>query len=269
MRTILLPVALGLSVFTSAQTTDPKHTNYYKIPAPIETPEMLVEFKDPVAQMAMCKVRVQFTNKTPDYLLIKASEIKFVLGGTNYSPKDRDFLIKPNDNITRTLEVTGADMHADAFTLEFGGTSRVPRAGKTAVVDDFDLPASKNSVESGPFQLNLLDLEKTTAKTAAKFKVKYTGEKIALIDPSQIAVKIESGQVFANAASKSKELMLSRGEEDNFTFIAEIPGKIVDMQFANMKLVWNKAFVETQGVPFQVGSTAFTVDPGLTAGKNK
>ena len=82
-------------------------------------------------------------------------------------------------------------------------------------------------------------------------------------------MKIESGQVFANAASKSKERMLSRGEEDNFTFIAEIPGKIVDMQFANMKLVWNKAFVKTQSVPFQVGSTAFTVDPGLTDGKNK
>ena len=268
MRTILLPAALGLSLLAPAQKTDPKHTNYYKVPPPIETPEMLVEFKDPVAQMAMCKVRVQFTNKTPDYLLINASEIKFTIAGNSYSPKDRDFLIKPNDNISRTLEVTGSDLHADAFTLDFGGLSRVPRAGKAATLDDFDLPASQNTVGSGPFQLNLLNLEKTTAKTVAKFKVTYNGDKIALIDPSQVAVKIESGQQFANAASKSKEIMLSRGEEDTFNVIAEIPGKIVDMQFANMKLVWNKAFVETSAVPFRAGGASFALDPGLTQGKN-
>ncbi|MCC6401533.1 MAG: hypothetical protein IT227_12290 [Flavobacteriales bacterium] len=268
-RTLLAAAAVMAAISLHAQKVDPKHTNFYRIPEPIETEAIRIEFKDPVAQLALCKVRVEFTNKTSDILMIKASEIVFTVGGATYSPKDRDFVIRPNDKINRTLEVTGGNMHHDAFSVKFGGASRVSRSEGKVSVPDFDIPPSKNSFTVGNFEVNLVSMDKETAKTAAKFKVVYRGSKVALVDPSRTALRIESGQEFANASSKSKEVILSQGEDDAFTVWGEIPGKIVDMQFANMKLVWNDAFREVTPKPIKMGTVDFAIDPGLTEGKNR
>ncbi|MBV6403748.1 MAG: hypothetical protein GFGODING_00493 [Flavobacteriales bacterium] len=268
-RPLLLATALLTACALHAQKVDPRHTNFYRVPAPVENEVIRIEFKDPVAQLAMCKVRVELTNKTSDILIIKASEIVFTVGGATYSPKDRDFVIRPNDRINRTLEITGGNMHHDAFSVKFGGANRLSRSEGALKVPDFDVPPSKNSFTAGNFEVNLVNMDKETAKTALKFKVVYRGSKVALVDPSRTALRIESGQEFANASSKSKEVILQQGEDDAFTVYGEIPGKIVDMQFANMKLVWNDAFREVTPKPFKIGTVDFTIDPGLTEGKNR
>ena len=85
---------------------------------------------------------------------------------------------------------------------------------------------------------------------------------------SQRSHKRGSGEP-ANASSKSKEVILQKGEDDAFTVWGEIPGKIVDMHFANMKLVWNDAYREVTPKPLTIGTVDFAIDPGLTEGKNR
>jgi len=63
--------------------------------------------------------------------------------------------------------------------------------------------------------------------------------------------------------------MLADGESDKFNYYYEIPASIVDMQFANMQVVWKDTFRESEIVPMSAQSVEMVIDPGMTDGKNK
>ena len=50
--------------------------------------------------------------------------------------------------------------------------------------------------------------------------------------------------------------------------VFHIPGRIADMQFANMTLLWNESFRETNPQKLKGHEITFNIDRGITNGKN-
>ena len=61
---------------------------------------------------------------------------------------------------------------------------------------------------------------------------------------------------------------MRKGDKIKFKTKFFIPGRIADMQFANMIISWKDAFVETKAKKLEGQKVDFILDPGLTNGKN-
>ena len=62
--------------------------------------------------------------------------------------------------------------------------------------------------------------------------------------------------------------MMKKGDKIKFKVTFHIPGRIADMQFANMTMSWKDAFIETKAQKLEGQKVNFELDPGLTNGKN-
>jgi hypothetical protein len=252
-------------------TNNPKHVNYYRAVNNIETPEVILDMKDPVSKMDYMKFRVKFSNKTPDFIRVAAGECNFNIEGKSHSPKDRVFFLDPFDSSSKTLQVDGGgtNYHADNVEVKFNGFSRIPSKGRVIDAEGFLLPAAKNSITAGDFEVNMKNLVKETKQTYVAFEVNYRGQDFGLVDQSKISVRTDDGQVFASVQSKEKLRVLGPGEKTTLRATFTIPAHIVDMPFANLTVLWNDCFQVSQATSFNVPGVNFEVDPGLTAGKNK
>ena len=139
-------------------------------------------------------------------------------------------------------------------------------------MEDFQVPASANSVSSDLFDIKL-NPKKTSLKTQGatlQFECTYNGNEIGLLDPSKIVIKVEgTDKEYANDNTKSEAKMMMRGEKIKFKTTFHIPGRIADMQFANMIISWKAAFVETKAQKLEGKKVNFELDRGLTNGKNQ
>lgn len=250
---------------------NPKHVNYYRAVNNVTTDALVLDIKDAVSKMEYMKFRVKYSNKTPDFIRIAAAETEFAIDGKAYSPKDRVFFLDPFDSSTKTLQVDGggADYHVERLDVNFKGFSRIPSKGKVVDAEGFLLPAAKNSITAGDFEVNMKNLIKETKRTYVAFEVTYNGSDYGIVDQSKISVRTEDGQVFASVQSKSKVEVLGPGEKTTLRATFEIQPHIADMQFANLTVLWNDCFQVSKAAPFNVPSVSFEIDPGLTAGKNK
>lgn len=277
---MLLAVAalfIATNGFSQKDKVDPKHENWYK-KTKFETDEMTVEIVDANAQSNVCKLKIKITNKTNDYILYKPEETEFVYDFGTYNPKGglslingKNELIEPKESNSRVLNVTGdTRFHVDKFTINFKGFYRISSKGTVHKAPDFQLPASTNDFETGPFKVLMTAVAKETKQTAIRFKVTYANDNkhYGLVSLGKAVMKIEDGREFAMANQKDKTVMLADGEDDKFNYYYEIPASIVDMQFANMQVVWKDTFRESEMVPMTAKTVEMNVDPGLTEGKN-
>lgn len=247
----------------------PKHINYFKEPVSVDNDKFNLELKDIVAGQEMAKFRAKLTNNTDGFIIWNRDEGKMKLGEQEVGmSRTKEVVVKPFDSEGKTVEARGTGLHEETFSADLGKFETVSSKGTVHKASDFDLPASKNSFDTGPFSVNLVNLSKKTDLTAAKFEVTYKGSKYAILDPSKVAVRMSNGQEFANDARKEKMFLLTRGEDKKFTLYFKVPAKVEDMQFANMQIVWNDAFVESDPKEIKVEGVTFEFDPGLTDGKN-
>ncbi|MBU0766131.1 MAG: hypothetical protein KJ607_15010, partial [Bacteroidetes bacterium] len=77
------------------------------------------------------------------------------------------------------------------------------------------------------------------------------------------------GQEFANDDKKADMELMEKGEIVKFTVVFHVPGKITDMQFATMHIVWKETFIESTPKAMKTQTVNFELDPGLTDAKNK
>lgn len=112
----------------------------------------------------------------------------------------------------------------------------------------------------------MVNISKKTQETAVKFKVTYTGEGMGIVDPKNLSVKIESGHFFAND-KRDKTIVLAKGESDTFIALFHIEGRIADMQFANMEIVWNNTLKNAELRKLDGIVLNLMLDQGMTAGK--
>jgi hypothetical protein len=166
----------------------------------------------------------------------------------------------------------GMNMNTDEFEIILSGLYRIPAGGTVVPAPNFALPAKVNEFRAGnAYSCNLTKLVKETKVTEATFQCKYTGtgNQLGLLQPSKAAVKLENGQEYATSISKSKVYLMTPGEEEKIKVEFNIPGKIADMQFANMEIMWKESFRESMGAPVPEKTAKVLFDPGLTQGKNK
>jgi hypothetical protein len=261
--------------FSFAQDKKAKHVNYYK-PVIAETKEISVDIQDAVSMVEFSKFKLRLTNKTNDYILYKPKESLFKLSSGDFVPEDKKtILIQPLDKESKVIDMkAGADKnaHVDNYTFLLGGLYKIVTNSPITEAPAFMLPAASNSFTAGNFTVELLSLSKKTGETSAKFKVTYSGKGAGLVDPKKLAVKVDTkttpGQMFAND-KKEKGMILYQGETDTFTASFHIEGKLVDMQFANMEIIWKDTFKDCQIVKLDETSIELVLDPGMTAGKNK
>ncbi len=277
MKLIIAASLFMFSVFSATaqrKPSDPKHENHYMV-NPVKTDEVTISFKDAHSQMEFTHVNLQITNHTSDYLYFMGGETKFIYAHGEYSPKGSllskiNLTIDPKGTDSKTLKVSGDNrFHVESLKLELNGFYRVSTKGKTISAPDFQLPASKNAFTAGDCECTLEKSKQTTKETAAQFECKYKGDKVMFIDPSKLSVKLRDGQEFANNNKKDKGSVLMPGDDIKFTAIFNIPGKIADMQFTVMNIVWNDTFMESSKVPVKVGAAEFVYDDGMTILKNK
>lgn len=279
MKPIKLLMALAISTGISTQSfaqkgkkDDPKHTNYFlDVEDAIETKELVMQFSNGVSRMDFLKFKTKFTNNTNDFLLIDPSKFTIMVEGTATQPKEKQFILDPNENTSKTIDVKeGANFHVDQFEVEVAGFSRISLDGTPAKMAPFQLPATTNVLESGNFEVNLKQLSQETKQTWARFEVKYKGDGYAIINPSRISIKTEGGDQFANMHRKSKTILLEKGESKGIDVTVEIPAKVVDMQFAKLFVNWGESMVETKAIPIEMReSVTFELDETLTTEKNK
>jgi len=262
-----------MSISGICQTTkkvDPDHTNWYK-PVSIDLKATKIDLLDVVSKIEYAKFKLKITNTSTDYILYKPQESKFIIEGKEYLPEDKkNVLIQPLDNASRTIDAkgNGNNLHVDNFSFNLDGLYKVIPTSALVNAPNFMLPPSANKFTAGDFTVEMVNISKKTQETAVKFKVTYTGDGMGIVDPKNLSAKIESGQTFAND-KRDKGFVLAKGESDTFIALFHIEGKIADMQFANMEIVWNNTFKNAELKKLDGTTFNLVVDPGLTAGKNK
>ncbi len=264
-----LLTAIQWNASAQKSKTDPDHTNYYA-EVTTETNEVNVEIKDAVSRIEFSKFKIKLANKTTDYIVFKPKETTFKISGTDFSPNDRLLLLQPSDKGGRVLDIkgNGKNVHADEYQFILAGLYKIKADAPSTEVANFKLPASVNDVTGGNFKIELLKISKETKETVAKFKVTYTGKGYGLVNPNKLGVKIDNGQEFANAKTQDA-FLLAPGESDNFVALFTIPGKVADMQFANMEILWRNTFSESDLQKLEGTTIDIKVDEGKTAAKNK
>jgi len=271
--TLGLIAFLGISAFSPNSKTkiDPDHTNYYKATS-VDLGPIKVDIQDAVSRIDFTKFKIKFSNTTNNFILYRPQESTFNIANQTYPTQDKkSILIQPLDNSTRVLDIKanpGDNLHVDEYTFNLDGLYKVIPTEVLVVAPDFLLPPSVNQFIAGDFTVEMVNMTKKTQETSVKFKVTYTGEGMGIIDSKNIAVKIENGQQFANE-KREKPILLEKGESDTFTALFHIEGKIADMQFANMNIVWNQTFKNSKLVKINGTALKLILDSGLTFGKNK
>lgn len=277
LTSIVLIAAFAISFSSSAyaqkgKKEDPKYTNYYTdVEDALEAKEVTIEFSNAVSRMDMLKFKAKFTNNTNDFLLIDPSKFVISVDGNEYNPSEKAFILDPNEKKSKTIDLKdGKNLRSEQFEVTPDGCSRISVDGTPVKMEQFQLPASTNNMESGNFSINLKNLKQETKETWARFEIKYTGDGYAIIDPSRISVKTEGGDQYANDDSKSKTILLEKGDTKTVNAIFHIPAKVVDMQFAKLYVQWGDCMIETSAEAFELDeSITFEIDEVLTNEKNK
>ena len=264
---LILIAIISINIFAQ----NPRQRNYFKQPAPVISNEYKISFKDIVSKAEYLKMAITTQNLLEDcYLMYKQSETKFIFPFGEYPAKPRTVYIAPKEQRKKTLKVDGDTRFlVDSFTIHLDGVYKLPLKGNNIKIKDFELPASTNKIKTDKFVINLIKLKKSTAETYALFECTYLGDKIAMIDPSEISVKVEDKDiVYANDNKKPKIKFLRKGEKTKVKAIFHIPGNIVDMQFATLLVKWNDTFKEITPEKLDAVDIKFVLDKGKTAAKN-
>lgn len=281
MRKIIFILSLVILVASAieAQNIDPKHKNFYKVPQKIEGKNYTVDFKDIVAKIDYAKMAVELKNTGNDYLMFKPEETEFVFDFGTFNSKEDVIFILPNSEETETLKASGDNrFHVDEFKMNFAGLYHLSAKGKTQKVEEFRLPASKNNIEAGNFKISLIKTSQRTQETYGKFEIEYIGDEIGIIDPSKLSVRVDGKDdlVYANDVKKSKASFMSKGgpvflrkgEKTTIKAVFHIPGRIADMQFSLLYIMWGDTFIESKPEKISSKQVEFVLDIGLTHGKN-
>ena len=278
MKKLILSFAVVLISFgAAAQDKSAGYKIYYKAINPVLTDDIKIEISDNLCQGDYCKFKMKITNNTKDYIVLKTEELEFALAHSTYNPGAKNIVIDPYKSVSRTIKVDGDNrFQVDSLTLNLKGFYKVSVDGAVAKMENFILPATKNNFEAGNFKCKVNgEIVKVTKITEVPCVCSYSGTEVAIIDPSKVVIKIESGQEFATTNRGAK---ISIANNDNIVFPGEnkkvkaafkIPGKITDMQFANMEIDWKDTFIESTLEPITLPKLDFIIDLGMTEGKNK
>ncbi len=242
----------------------------YSIPEDIITDEYSVSIKNIVATKEYSKFAITITNKTDDILMFVPQQGEFIFEFGKRKPDTKDFYIMPHDSKTKTLTVNGGnEFLQDKFKAKLGLLVRISTKENVIKTPNFTIPATKNSFKTGDFNVVLKKYSASTKEAKAIFECTYTGPSIAVVNPAHLSVtaknrKTDEVVVYANDNKKHKPTALKNGDKVKITAVFHIPGRIVDMQFATMEIIWNETFIVTEPKSYILPTINFEIDRSLS-----
>ena len=248
------------------------HENHMQEVDPIEEGDLSVHFSDQHCQNEFAMVKAEFRNDSSDYLVVRKEAAVFEIAGDEMQPYDgkkkKPLIVKPRSSKKHTYKVKADDgLHVEGWTLQLTGIYTASESGDPLSAPEFQLPASVNTFDAGPYDCKL-GLKQETKETVAQFSCKYNGDSIGFIDPAEMGIKIEGGQEFANVDRKASKKMLLPGDSHKFKGVWKIEYKTTDMQFAVMHIQWRDTFSESALEELDLGEVEFELDEEKTAEKN-
>jgi len=252
MKTKKIIIAVMASVAMLTASAQVKYSKLYYKNTVVETGEVTLSVDNAVSTDQVTKFKLKVTNKTNDFIMVKPEECKFIINGKEMRPHEKPKIIKPNDFVNFTFDMSGTGYNnVKSYSFEVGGLYRVSVSGKVTEMADFRLPASSNDVKAGSFSCSMTKLTKESGKTEAKFDCSYTGDKIAIVDPSKMTVKMPDGNEYAavkptRLLAKSGPIIMMKGDKESISGSWErmAGGKAMDMQKVEMFLKWHDTFTE-------------------------
>lgn len=268
---LCLTIICGFSLFAFSQI-DTKKTNFYLNTDIGGAKSIYLSVKNPVSRFNFAKLEFVIDNQSTDFVFFQQGDVIFKYQDGEYKPDANrsGLVIRPVGKKSPTLKIdNGKEFLANEFTIIPGGLYTFPEKGTPVTAEDFHLPATKNVFEAGNFKVTMLKLKKETDETAVQFECLYTGTDVGLVSPVNASIRTEDGTLWANVRTGDKTDVLFKGDRVKFTVIYRIPGKFFDMQFAQMDIVWEGVFSETQMTPVDFPSAVISIDEIKTAEKNK
>jgi len=267
---LLFVFLLSINFVFSQKENDPKHEYHYKTVAEKESDIYSLKITDAHSQQTFTQFRIHLKNKSSNYLILRVNEISFIYDFGELHPKTKEFLINPGETFNKIIKASDAsqNLHVKSLKIKISGIYKLSAEGNVIKMPDFQLPASKNYIESGNVSCKLNNISKETQQTVAQFKCTYKGNNYLIINPLKANAKIETGKEFAPVNRKTKTKMLTKNKKKKFSLYYEIQAKIIDMQFATFNIVWHDTFRES--IPEKLDDTNITLefDEAKTKAKN-
>ena len=267
---LLIVLIFSINIAFSQKENDPKYEIHYKQLNEQETDNYTLKITDAHSQQTFTMFRLHLTNKTTDYLILKAEEINFIYDFGVLHPKKKDYLIEPGESLNKVIKVSDAskDFHVKSLKVKINGIYKLSSKGEVIKMPDFQLPANKNYIEAQGVSCKLNNLSKETQQTVVQFKCTYKGNNYLIINPLKASAKIEDGREFAPVNRKAKTKMITKNKKKKFSLYFEIQAKIIDMQFATFNIVWHDAFRESKPEKIDGVDLNFEYDEEKTKLKN-
>ena len=272
MKKTLLLIFIITVYLTSFAQIDEEKTNYYFESEYPENYDISLKIKNPVAKFNFAKFELIIDNKSESYIYFLKEECIFRYEEGDFSPPKKKLnavIVEPAGKKSPTLKVAdGTHFLTNEFEFIPRGIYTFPAEGNPVKAEDFHLPPNTNQFSAGNFKIKMLKLKKQTDETVVKFECTYYGDKIAVVSPSMAVLRTENEKEWANARSDMKPKILQKGEKTSFVIVFEIPGRITDMQFAEMDIVWKNAFSEAELKEIKFENKRIIIDEDKTKEKN-
>jgi hypothetical protein len=258
---------------TTSEAGDDDPRNYFSLPEAVEIDGLRIEFREVWAEADFIKVKAKFTNDSNDYIFFHKHEAEFDgdfgKKKAHDGKKKKPVVLAPKKSKSHTWKVSGEDgFLVDGFELALAGFSRVGTDGDSLETPDFQLPASRNDFEAGPFKCKLTKkVYQETKETRADFSCKYVGDAIGWVDSASLGVALPDGTEFANDEKNAGKKMLKPGDTSGFAAVFHIEYKVTDMQFTTMQIKWRNTFAESKIEALDVEEVEFEFDAALTKEK--
>ncbi len=277
MKKIILAVVITTCTYSIAiAQKEIKYAKLYYKDSKTETNEVTITIDNAVSTEAETKLKLKITNKTNGYIIYKPEESKFIINGKEMKANEKSFNIEPNESVSRVINLKNPKSNTiKNYSFVLDGLYKVPTDNKGISVADFKLPVAQNEFKAGNFNCSLVKLYKETDATDVKFKCAYNGDKIGLVSPAKIAVKMPDGNEYAAVKvglfANLKPFMLMKGQDETFSLHWERMqgGKEMDMQKVEMMIKWNEAFTEAVSEKMKAETLEMQFDEETSNAKGK
>lgn len=254
---IIVLICIATNLFSQKKEKVIKYKKTFYKNQTIENMDVKITIDDAVATPIGMKFKISIVNKSADYIIFKPSECEFKVKDSKVKPIEKWLVIRPGDKDWRIVDIKGAYVIPENFEFLMAGFYKVSLDSKGNTTADFKLPAQSNEFKTGGFNVTLDGFKKETAKTDAKFKVSYNGDKIGIIETNKIAAKMPDGKEFANYLT-DKPIIFDKGNVDDFKVAwKEVPLASGDMQLVEMIIIWREAFKEV--TPLKIPTINLTI----------
>lgn len=223
----------------------------------IETPLAKISVTGAISENDLIKGKIKVTNYTDKALVIKPEECSYAAAAGEVFSKDRWMIIAPRGQEAKTIDVKGDNLKTDQTTLKINGLYACNQVEITKA-PDMQLPPQQE-LTIGNFKLELDGFDQDGKEIMIKYKVRYMGDQVGMLNPSIAVLRSPSGSEFKNQKEKEKIFAFAKKEDHlvGFTYIS-------DSKKDNV-LIWKDAFSE--GTPEK--STAISIDLKMDLPKTK